>query len=89
MLTARWSEQVNLQVVMLSDKHAVDTAVRESRASVDSALAQVKQQLQGMDILVSGCGIEKCNGRFKCVEDEQVTSALHCHNAVHCTLFEQ
>ena len=63
----------SLKIVLLraEDGTAVADAVREAKAGVFASLAAVKTQLSQMDVLVSGCGIPECNGRFKWVADQE------------------
>jgi hypothetical protein len=61
---------------MVSDENAADAAIEESRRRVDTARTRVRQQLEGMDILVSGCTIEQCNGRFQWVADQVISQLL-------------
>ena len=61
---------------MLSDEHAADAAIEEGRRRVETSRARVKQQLENMDVLVSGCTMEECNGRFQWVADQVIRTIL-------------
>jgi len=66
--------------MFLTEERAADAAVVSSRKRVDEARSRVKKQLEGMDVLVSGCTIEECNGRFQWVDD-QVRETGPCYHA--------
>ena len=61
---------LKLVVLRTEDGSAVADAVSEAKAGVAASLAEVRRQLSGMDVLVSGCRIPECNGRFEWVADQ-------------------
>lgn len=58
-------EAVDLNLVLtLLRGDSATTAVQEARTAATTAAVAVQAQLRGMDVLVSGCPDQLCNGRY-------------------------